>query len=489
MKKDALVAGVVIALTLPCLAKVYPIRGIYFATHFGNWYENASDQELADYVRELRYWGCNSIATWFDMHDYTGVDDPRAAMRLNRIKRIFQICNANGIQKNLLYLANEAFKTSPVGLRADWRGRKNGYRGAIVGHYHVEVCPSEPGGMEYICEARKAVLEAFADVKLDNVIICPYDQGGCTCSNCAPWGANGFLRTSRKLAAITREAFPDVGVILSTWRFDAFGSTLGEWRGLGAARDDVRSWADRLFVDQEHLDHLDGDAILPYFPMTEISMYGMLPWGGFGANPLPQLVEDVIRQHPNIDGTMPYSEGIYEDLNKVVGLALLSGKAASAREAVELYAKRYFGEKSCAAVVEAVYQLERNLGHNALIEQGGKSYDFYSFGKVDAAKPWKLKCVTKRMDACRAERALDLFKQAERMMSEDAKRSWRWSILMLRAEIDAAISKGRGLDEIQDCFDKLAGIYRVGKNSLPWVIPPSRKYLHTEVNLSEQGAL
>lgn len=377
MKTIALAVGFVLAVAFPCLAKVYPVRGVYFATHFGNWYERASDRELADYVSELKHWGCNSIAAWLDMHDYAGMDDPRMAVRLGRIKRIFQACNAHGVQKNLLFLANEAFKTSPAGLRADWRGRRNGYSKDLVGHYHVEVCPSRPGGMEYLRKSRRSVLDAFADVKLDNVLIYPYDQGGCTCGNCAPWGGNGFLRVSRELAVLAREAFPDVGVILSTWRFDAFGPALGEWKRLGSRRDDVRSWASFLFVDQEQLDRLDADPILPYFPMTEISMDGMLPWGGFGANPCPTLVEEVIRKHPKIEGTMPYSEGVYEDLNKVIGLALLSGKATSAREAVVLYAKRYFGAKGCEAVAEAVFLLEKNMGHRALAEQDGRICNFY----------------------------------------------------------------------------------------------------------------
>lgn len=489
MKNIVLAVSCVLAVALQCSADMYPIRGVYFATHFGNWYEKASDQELAEYIGELKYWGCNSITTWFDMHDYTGIDEPRVADRLNRIKRIFKICNTNGVQKNLLFLANEAFKTSPVGLRADWVGRKNGYKTDLVGHYHVEVCPSKPGGMAYILKARKAVFSAFSDECLDNVMICPYDQGGCTCSNCAPWGANGFLRVSKELAAMAREFFPGVVVNLLTWRFDAFGPALGEWEGLGAKRKNLRIWANGLFVDSEHLDRLDADPILPYFPMTEISMDGMLPWGGFGANPSPTMVADIICRHPKIEGTMPYSEGIYEDLNKVVGLAILSGKATSAKEAVGLYAKRYFGHASCEAVIEAVFLLEANMGHRALVIQNDRRHDFYSFADVDSAKLWKLEYEAKKIDVGRAERALRLMRQAEDSMSNEVKKSWRWRILMLRAEIDMAMSKGKSLDSVSDLFDELATIYHVDRDTLPWLVPPSRKYLYSEPDLLQHGVL
>lgn len=464
------------------------MRGTYFATHFGNWYEKASERELADYVRELKHWGCNSVSAWFDMHDFTGVDDPRAAKRLDRIRTIYRLCAANGIETGMLVLANEAFKTSPENLRADWRAGKNGYTSNLVGHYHVEICPSRPGGVDAILAGRKAVFSAFADTPPARIVIFPYDQGGCTCAACAPWGANGYLRAAEQVAGLARRTFPGVGIDLSTWRFDAFGPALGEWRGLAGRRDAVRKWADRLFVDADQLARLEADPILPYFPMTEISMARMLPWGGFGANPRPAEIERVLLRHPKSEGAMPYSEGVYEDLNKCVGLALLSGLAATAREATGLYAARHFGEATRAAVAEAAELLEKNQGHEAFVVQDGRRFDFYSLASVDPARPWQLEASVGNLDAARAARALGLLREAEKSMTPEARKSWRWRILMLRAEIDAALAQGAKLDALEPRFDELADIYHVDGDTLPCLVPPTRKRLRPGPDVLRHGA-
>ncbi len=52
-----------------------PIRGMYFATHFGNFYAAAPVEAIERYVEELALWGCNALAVWFDMHTYRGLDD------------------------------------------------------------------------------------------------------------------------------------------------------------------------------------------------------------------------------------------------------------------------------------------------------------------------------------------------------------------------------------------------------------------------------
>lgn len=469
-------------------AEPRPVRGMYFATHFGNWYEKASERELADYLRELKYWDCNAVSVWFDMHDFTGMDDPAAAPRVKLIKTIFRLCAENGMRRELVMLANEGFKNSPAELRADWRCGQNGYRVSPGGHYHVEICPSKPGGMEQLLASRKAMFDAFADTPPDFVEPGPYDQGGCTCSNCAPWGANGYLRCSKQVAALARKTFPGVGVGLSTWRFDAFGPNLGELDGLWAQRDDVRQWASRLRCDQGHLGWFESHPVLPFLPMTEISMGGMLPWGGFGANPQPKMLEDVARANPAMVGTMPYSEGIYEDMNKVIGLALLSGRAATAREAIMLYAARYFGQGTGEAVADAAALLEVNQYHDALVVQDGKEFSFYSLGPVDPKRPWQLEAKLKKLDAQRAARAVELLRGAEGKMTVEAKKAWRWRILMLRAEIDDALAKDATLDALAAKFDELAEIYHVGADTLPCLVPPSRKYLRPGPDVLRHGA-
>ena len=73
---------------------------------------------------------------------------------------------------------------------------------------------------------------------------------------------------------------------------------------------------------------------LPLLNFPEISMWGNWPWGGVGANPLParfQRLWDQV-QHA-VQGGFPYSEGIYEDMNKAVVAQFYWDAGRSARAA------------------------------------------------------------------------------------------------------------------------------------------------------------
>ena len=86
------------------------------------------------YVEDLAGWGMNGVGVWFDMHDFSGIDDDGARRRLARIKLIFRTAKRLGLRRDLLFLANESFGGSPPELRADWRAGRNGYVSNLVGH-------------------------------------------------------------------------------------------------------------------------------------------------------------------------------------------------------------------------------------------------------------------------------------------------------------------------------------------------------------------
>ena len=452
-----------------------PERSVYFATHFHNWYEEASDAEVVRYVEELSEWGLTGVAVWFDMHDFTGMDDPAAKRRLERLKLVFRTAKRLGLDRDLHFLANEAFKGSPRALRADWLPGKNGYKLALNGHYHVELCPSKPGAAELLLTWRKQVFGAFADAPPTSITPFPYDQGGCTCSNCAPWGANAYPKLCRAIADMTREMYPGVKFNLSTWRFDVFGK-IGEWDGLFARGDELRGWVDRIYVDPADLARTRerSPGGLPVFAMSEISMNGMLPWGGYGANPAPARLQREFNANPNIVGLRPYSEGIYEDMNKVVALGMLRDPSKTALDVVGDYAARYFGEEAREPVKEAVALLERNMGHRATGRQGETSRSSYSLNGIDPSKPWSVEHRCARLDADKARRVEELLDAAERKMDAMRRSSWRWRILRLRAALDSALARGAASEEMDAYFEELARIYHVGPETHTFLVPPSK---------------
>jgi hypothetical protein len=146
-----------------------------------------------DVIEDLALRGCNSLLVWFDMHHFESMEDAGAQALVKRLREVLGYANKIGIGGSLTMISNEGFSSSPKHLRAEWQVQ-NGYHAEPDSHYHVEICPSKEGGIEEILRARRAMLEYFADLKIDYVVYWPYDQGGCTCKDCAPWGSNGFLK-------------------------------------------------------------------------------------------------------------------------------------------------------------------------------------------------------------------------------------------------------------------------------------------------------
>lgn len=447
-------------------------RGIYLATHFGNWYETAPEQDVLSYVEDLVLWGCNQVRVWFDAHAYSGIDDPAAQPLICRLRGLLKAARDCGVETSLIALSNEAFATSPESIRADWRSGQNGYTRDLCGHYHVEICPSRPGGLDLILKTRKEILGMFKDCGVGEVAFFSYDQGGCTCSGCAPWGCNGMLKVLPRFSELVKRTIPGCRVEFGTWYFDRFGPALGEWKGIKARIGEVARHADGLAV--ENLDAIRDGApgCLPATTMPEISMRGMLPWGGFGANPQPRRFAAEFRR-PGAEcltGFRPYSEGVYEDLNKVLVLAWGWDPSTSVEMALGEYAAFYFGENARKPVTEAVLLLEQNLGHKAYFVQDGKRWNAYQGGRIDGKRPFALAFGDHKPQAERAARALALLKPLE----ATAGNSWRWRILLLRAEIDDGLAKGRAIDspELTPAFDELRRVYRVTDQTEPFLTPP-----------------
>ena len=435
------------------------VRGIYFATHFHNWYHEAPVADIVRYVEELALWGCNALSVWFDMHHFSGIDDPAAQSMLDRLRAILRAANEVGIGGALTSLANEGYAGSPEALRADWTAGHDGYFRPPGGHYRVEICPSKPGGLDLILKWREEMLEAFSDLDIKHVWIWPYDQGGCTCSDCAPWGANGFLKTAEPVSRLVKRKMPGAETILSTWYFDRFIE--GEWAAFDQRiRADRPDWIDYLLVDdfggfpRYPLEHgVPGS--LPAVGFAEISMEGMSPWGGFGANPRPghwQSYWDACRHLLN--GGFPYSEGIYEDINKVITLQLGWSPDRPTRDIVREYAGGCFAWDVADDLVRAVDMMEQDHGVGAQLTEDGWHYQA---GELP-----------------RAEECFDLVDHVDGRLPNGVRQSWRWRVLWLRAALDAELKRNgpRPTDVTDACFDELTELYHAHNAERP-VCPPA----------------
>ena len=407
-----------------------PVRGIYLATHFHNWYHEAPIEEVKTYIEDLALWGYNSLMVWFDMHHFTGIDDPAAQAMLDRLASLLKLGQQVGMTSGIGVLANEGYKTTPEAMRAE--------RVPWTGFYGCEICPSKPGGSELIVRQQAEEIDAFRSrgVNIGNLWLWPYDQGGCLCPDCSPWGANGFLRITKQLSTMIREKLPDTRLIMSTWLFDFEEQDKGEWRGLAEAFNNERPWVDCLLADS-HTEYPSwplkhpAPGGLPLLNFPEISMWRFHPWGGYGANPQPERFERLFREASGIiDGGFPYSEGIFEDFNKILYSRFYWDPETSADAAMREYVEYYFSRRYTEEIMKAIRIIEKN--------QGYKAYNW-------RRNPGLGKDVEIQVPDSGAAEAFDLIRKVDSHLPGTVKTGWRWRLLYLRAMLDVELRRSGGV--------------------------------------------
>ena len=430
------------------------LRGMYFATHFDNFYHSAPIEKVCEVVEDLALRGCNSLLVWFDMHHFDSMRDEGAQSLAKRLHDILGYANEIGIGGSLTMISNEGFASSPVGLRAEWQVQ-NGYRAEPDSHYHVEICPSKEGGIEEILRERREMLEYFSDLKIDYIAYWPYDQGGCTCEKCAPWGVNGFLKLYPHFKALVGEMMPKTEIILSAWYFDKF--TSGEWSGL-LDRIEEFPYVLSFFANGELPPEirergLPGSVRLIEFP--EISMWSCSPWGGYGASHLAAFLD---RNHSTgkdlYSGAFPYSEGIFEDANKFIELSLYSGEHETAIDALRDYARFEF----CADSEELFEALR--LSETSLARKRSRPGDHIKVTINDTSE---------------VEHIREVFGKYNSILPESIVSSRNFRLFYLRALIDSEIVRNDGFairsELCQAAMRELDEIYFVNEKTCPWVRP------------------
>ena len=429
---------------------VMPVRGIYFATHFHNFYHDAPIEEVQRYVEELALWGVNSIMLWFDMHHFNGLNDPAAQLMIQRLRQILQTAKSVGMGRGLGVIANEGYANSPVEMRAVGVGRG--------GFYGVEICPDQPGAKGLIVNQFREMFDEFSDIGITDLWIWPYDQGSCDCEQCRPWGSNGFLSIAKPVADQARSSFPGVKVYLSTWLMDE-----QEWKGLADAFRTRPEWVDALIAQPDCYRFTNSSpGGLPVLGFPEISMDGMWPWGGFGANPQPKALQSYWSGVKSISaGGYPYSEGIFEDINKIICAQLYWNPEGSIDEILKAYIAYEYSPDMTDELLTVIRTLEQN--HHMRWWPGlFESYQgwFPSKGLVAQPDPG-------------AESACTIVKRLDARLSAQARTGWRWRILYLRTLLDAELKANGGKPNAvcERAFQELTGIYHAQNGQID-VKPP-----------------
>ena len=401
------------ALALPALCEqsspAIHNRGIYFASHYNNYYECAPLEAIDHYIEELALWGGNVLSFWFDTNWFPAGfwDDPDSAgMRMiARLRHIMATARACGMRVATGGVANEGFRDTPDALRADKRARRGGF-------YESQICPSKPGGLAMILAVRRRVLELLGPI--DIFTYWPYDQGGCGCEQCSDaehrWG-HTFLAIGPQIAQVVKELNPGVQIIVATWLMD----DLERAQVYDLCRQGT-DWFDGVITETQHAGEAELDPRYSRWVFPEISMIDcyFTSYGLNGANPAPvRFVEEARRMAQAGCGTTLYSEGIYEDINKIIWLNVLWDPAREAPEIVNDYCGYYFGERNRRAMADLVMELETTWG------------------------PWRLA----KTPAETTERLLAQLNALEPRIPAPAWCRDRWRMLRDRGEMDAMMTR------------------------------------------------
>lgn len=438
------------------------VRGMYFASHFHNYYHVASDAEMERYLEDLALMGVNYLKLIYPLINIRESDEAEKQSELARHVRLIRLAHGLGMKVCEFVSANFGFMDRPEALKAK-PNRDPHYR---KGDFGPTLCLSEPGAQDFVDRANHFVLAGLKDCGVDMVISWPYDEGGCGCPGCSPWGANGFLQATKRAFAIARSYFPKVDRCVSTWVFDTPYD--GEWEALDRELQGG-DFCEYVLADSHTdfprypLEHgIDRRAGLLNFP--EISMWGLFPWGGWGATLLPQRFQRLFQQcEGRLQGGFPYSEGIYEDVNVAVVERLYWDRDSDWKATLSDYAAYEFGLADTALFVRLAELIEKT--HTDAFERGA---------------------------ACEAdyEAALRLAEQIDAQLPDWGKRAWRWRQIYLRAFLDA--KRYRALDahneavrmgdehsgehsdwphllagdrEVQAALDEVAALYHCEKDS------------------------
>jgi hypothetical protein len=400
-----------------------PVRGIYFATHFHNFYHDGPVKEIQRYVEELALWGCNNLMVWYDMNHFMGFKDLEAMAFRERLDGILKTASGLGLGTGFIVIGNEGYSSSPKELRST-----GGKRGA---YYECQICPNKPGGMEYELRVQKEMMDWMRPYNPQYLCIWPFDPGGCDCENCRPWATNGFVECAESITKAARDKLPDVKIVLSNWYYKESEKT-----ELGKILSAEPPWVDLVMGPVPGID-------IPAVNFPEISMLGVKPWGGYGATVVLQRLQNQYSQMANINGGWSYSEGIFEDMNKVTMLQMYWNPEKSVFLPLREYATFEFSPEVADDVLTIIKILESNFQRDAITASAIDAYELAQ--KVDA------------------------------QLSPEIQKSWRWRILFLRTLIDKEMYLTKGAlkgEVLKDAFAELTRIYHADNALDGWLRPP-----------------
>lgn len=375
-------------------APALPIRSVYFASHMGNWYSHAPWQEVYQYVDEMALWGYNELTTILEVRPGETFRDAWA-----RLSALEAHARNLGMRVARIAQSNTSFDKPPDEFRAT--------PGPIPGVF--DVCPSKPGAREFVIEDKRRFFEMMRP--FDVMCLWPYDGGGCYCEQCAPW-ARTYLDLSREIAD---RAVGSAGEVrISAWFFgrdvpgedDVLYGYLaqrpGWFRHVVAGAAEASRWKKEGRVLPEAYRVL-------LFP--DVSMFDGVPWGGRGANPAPRKFAQELRDvRDMLAGGIVYSEGRYDDVNKILWAQMLWDPDRDPADIVREYCRFYLDADVEREAASLLLDVEQGMNGLPDPERWRRGHFYPQWDGIASA--------------------------IEEKLSPEVRDSWRWQFIRAKSRIE-----------------------------------------------------
>ncbi len=316
-----------------------------------NSYDRWGLAEFEQYIRDLVVWGTNAIELIPFDSTYPRGPNTRFTCQLA------DLIHSYGLQVWLWYPLDD---TTPIGVTGD---------GLAPGS---TPCPSRADGRKFILDRRK---EFFQTIKhLDAVFIPGGDPAGCSCDQCKPW-VRTMLPLCEQIAGLLHQSHPKAQMWLSNQGFRGednreFYRYLQEKRPKWLAGLVAGPWAEETIADMRaHAPASYPIRLYPDICHCVRCQYPAKEWDQAYASTLgrePAIYRPTEHAHiatmyqPLSCGAITYSDGVTDDLNKVVWSARLWDPKASVDSVLTDYGRVYFGEGIGAEVARGLRGLERD---------------------------------------------------------------------------------------------------------------------------------
>ena len=392
-----------------------PVRELYAPAHFGNAYEVMGAAEMADYLVEMKWMGFNAYSDWFtatDVNDPYSAEhaDEKSRHRFEKKKAIYLAAQEAGLTLNVIICPNHVYLNQLADKKiAATKGRR--IQGQLI-------CPSTPRGREMILANHRNWFAdtAKAGIKFDTVTAFAYDYGGCACDQCSPWILTS-AKLTREIHKIAKEYHPQIVPWLCSWWWSGEDHKLfNAW-----AASEAPGWLKGMTMHIEYNQTRPKDVPVPegcrklafvhigYGERSGYATYGKMG-PVFGPKRIPVTIAELKKL--GFSGFQAYSEGLFDDVNKMVLAGLASGWHPTPDAALRAYAGRYLGAKEADAArwVSLLKQCVDPVNPTELREE------LDSLGRNEATN-WRIKQWRSRLDLVEYERA----KNAERFLDAQDK--------------------------------------------------------------------